>query len=644
MKPIIYSLLIFSLSIAQSFAQTTCNPIVVETTLDISGVFSCSTAICSNAMIITRGYENKDDGGGAEYVVVKNPGTTTVGIDFLICSNSSDDYYAMYNYKGSIIAEQAGLVGDGSTNNWDELKNLCAYLGSVNDAVLYLTPDKAYNIIANTPGTNYMTANFKMDGRGAKFLLQDATYITTLFYFNTYIENVAIRNVIFEGNPGATEDYNEHATFSNNWEVFRFNAGANDVTFDNVVFTKNYGSVTINNVSGNEMRFNNCDFIDNSMNLAAGRLNRLIIDNCLFDQENVLLNPTYSAHYKKYHHIYVYYANIYISNTKFNQKVGEAIKTIEASTLMLNNVEFDNAGRVYSEVDEVHMNNVSVRNTLRFLHLENTADCFINNLSYKGPMSTTTGLPIFVENVSDCKLFLSNALFEGSMKFYFNGFEEYSFQNVTIMNPHIASEFVFLINRPTTCDVKFDNVKVEIDQIPTDANHISHNDALFRIDHTTGYDVSLSVVNSQFMLSDALKDQVYLIRESGNEQVYFQNVGLKGFSYPFMMTSALQNNIRSEALYDMDTNEPHPIQYVNDQSSFLRTYLHKYVICTDDINMQLGDGAPNFHEIYIDPNGHNVSLTTQSPSTVTINNQSSPILLTTDPITLVRVGNNWFEK
>lgn len=647
MKYILTGLICLFQSINLLYGQ--CNTIVVETTTDIASL-SCPIA-CTSTIIRTLGYASVGDGGDAEYRVVANPSSPKLTIDFLICNSGGVDYYAMLDYQGSMRVEQGGFLASNSgTDNNVRLATICSYMKiQRSGGVLYLSPEKVYNVLPNStigPGTEWT-----LDGQGSTLFMESQTNVQSLFNFNgSDVDNIRFENVIFDGEPDEWDQYHQLAKTSN-CRIVNLFSNFGDVSFDNVVFKNNYQPISVHN-GGNTITMTNCEMLDMPAGIGGGPFT-LKLDQCRFDNSNLVTDPTKYGNFDLYHYIYVTGVDIYCNNTVFSNKLGEGIRTLGGGKLFLNNVSFDDGGRIFVTSEFINMNNIHVSNQNDWLHLMGAdAVCEINNLTYIHEVNAQNrALPIYATRYAGIgKIKVSNSYFEGTMTFYMDDFEHFDFSNVTLVNPMAPPFHVFHQNAATNGEsyASFDQLKVIIDEIPNAAS--MNGSSIFTIKQAAGYDRTMAISNSQFILNAPDDGGVFGMYLAGTRRISFDHVGAKGFS-TFIHGNAEYSQVFINDLYEIGSFHSFPDMYKFDQSTDFTPRLEQLITCnTSGIDITLRANYPEFTELCIKPLvGGTVDLINDASSASTqtidgVNYTSGTPITFSGPVTLIRVGDNWIIK
>lgn len=213
--------------------------------------------LSKNMHVLTLGYYNINDGGSAYYIIsdIKN--------DYSIKLNNN--LYANYIFIDNITAKQFGCVGDGITDDSQNLQKAINYVKSCDGSNTLIIPPGTY-LINNTLN---IPSNIKICGN-SKTMYHDENKKATVFIRK---ENIIMFNL--SGKP-----YSESGTELRASDIelsdFTLVTDSNEYYDKPLIFTKRSiynmfnrlvfrgnGKAIFFDISSFDMRFMNCDFVGN---------------------------------------------------------------------------------------------------------------------------------------------------------------------------------------------------------------------------------------------------------------------------------------------------------------------------------------------------------------------------------------------
>lgn len=260
-------------------------------TFDTISDMKSNLYIRKDYILKTRGFYQKDDGGGASYIVVDDIGEAVVDEANIIALQYG--LYAKLSIKDTINIKQCGAKGDGVTDDTDAIQK------AINNYRNIFIPDGTF-IVTKSLLLNESTAFF---GCGEMSVLKkggDENIYFNLFTGMQITKKYTFSSLKFDGNCNNfkhmysyTTDFGGYKQLetANEWNLFA--SSANILVIENCKFNNIHGNV-ISNASNNVI-VNNCDFnmIEGASAVRLWGGQNLWVVNSRFNNINVFPNTLY---------------------------------------------------------------------------------------------------------------------------------------------------------------------------------------------------------------------------------------------------------------------------------------------------------------------------------------------------------------
>lgn len=662
-------------------ARAQCNAVVLNNTGEIDDVgklanSACSLLVCPGTLVKTLGYNNPGDHGAAEYRIEEftspppSPGPRQ-GIDFKICDDGTVERWAMFQFDGTIRAEQAGLVGDGTTNDYPALVRLTFYLKRHYDVDLDLvnvaeaegglikfSADRTYkmDIDNSTHGKAIITNNMTIDGEGA--VLDVGEYSTTQLLFHeagsaSSFERLVIKNLTIKGDATTYNDAERNCYKTSNVWAFSSAGLINNVFVENVTFKNLRVAVDVSGTGATEHRYSNCIYVNIPDAIETTGVKNAFVSNCSFSLDRALIDDNNSAPADLYHHMYIWDAlDLKIENCVFKGHFGTCLNLkyndpAEVGVLHLSNIEMEDAGRLNLYSGKNMINNISCKSAQDFLHLHRNGHTEISNLDYEYTGSGTNGFIAYTGTSvgKDNTLSISNSSIKGAMRWGMGGFNQLNVGNSTFIDPvDLSGATFYTVNTQLPLGkASFNNVHVLINDIHNPLG-LTGNYQLFRLESTLKG--QLQFTNST--IENTSTTAVQFLAQTGQETVLLENIGYKGFEH-FCVSGNDASNLRVNNVYELTTNQPHPNLHLSFPHTFTKPlYIEKVVECTSSSaqSLNLNDDLANGYEVTV--------INSDVSSTITVGTTGSGLIdgLATfswpspapHSITFTKSGGNWYSN
>lgn len=680
--------------LANISAKAQCNAVVLDNVdeLDDVGVLvnsACSLLVCPGTLVKTRGYFTAGDGGAAEYRIVSPAPSSPAprsGIDHLICSNGGVETWAMFQYDGTIRVEQAGLVGDNTTNDFPPLANLTFYMETHTDpnqtsntsqgGVIKFRGDRTYKMDLNNDSTYGASAripnNFTIDGEGATLNVGSYTGRKSLFVRSaaTTTKRLCVKNITITGSADYL-DVGYGAVKTSNVTGFNLNGPVENILVDNAVFNNLHYPIQTHK-EGNEYRSVNSTYNNSLVQINASIVKNVYVSNCTFFQDTSLIEDPDSAGHL--HHVYTHdCVNMKFVNCVFEGHFGDCL-TLQQNTipgsLYISNIEMINANKINNSTARAVMNNIVCTANTSFLDIGLNSHTEISNLDYEYTGSQHSS---FIEcadwkdttkheyNDSN-RLTLVNSQIRGPMAWDMSGFQYLSVSNVNFFDIISGSKTPFFTASHSHIylgQASFDNINVRIENFQV---HPASNSKFFNLKSTEPG--KLQLTNSTFYIDPTASDGtsaaigsdqslVFVLYETGQESIVMDNIGVDNFKHVCAEGNDA-THLRVGNFYDLSTNEVHgDLNFELTWGGTKKTYLQNVIRCTTSPNqeVELQDASYDGYSVTIIPAHLSGMPPVVSPvkvklplgTTSSIFDGVSPQTITV-PTTYTKYGTVWYAK
>jgi hypothetical protein len=390
-----------------------------------------NTGLPVNANVKTLGYYAKNDGGGAIYKITAG----TIGGEGVNHTILAASTYANFVWNGTIILEQAGLKGDGVTDNRNALTQLRLYLhGTSGGKTVFGISNSNYYVSASNSSAMWLvSSNTHIDLKGAKISSSSVSFSAECFeIYGTADSNIVIENFYFYSPTTDTVNRPENSqAITSNITLFDIaNVGSKNIELKN--FTSD-GAYQIK-MKGSKVSIHDFKMID--------ALNAFFINDCtdcsvyggIIDR-SMVIDPTDA---RRDHHFYVNGGtNLRFENLTLKGWSGNSFSIRDAvNNIQLDNITMDSTQEIYAGGDNMIFNN------LVFYHP--AANQLIKGVSAGGNLIVDGLLVVHLDTAEIETIFeaissmntvkFSNISTTGELAFFTDYVNDFSIENSTFTN------------------------------------------------------------------------------------------------------------------------------------------------------------------------------------------------------------------